>query len=111
MNFLITKQIQLITQLVLLPLFYTKRPNRIHMTRLKVVPKRKQFQQLNIVQRSSTLLSSPVQRPTLPNDSTVNTTPNYNIDDNIPVNNDTDSPIKVYSKTNYLFPHNLLKLK
>ena len=84
--------------------FYTKRPNKLHMTRFKLFPRRKQFHQPKTNHRTSTLHSSSVQHPTLPNHSNVNTTPNDIIDDNTPVNDDTDSPIKVYSKTNYPFP-------
>ena len=86
--------------------FYSKRPNRLHMTRFKLFPKSKQFHQPKIIQRTSTLHStlhsSLQQHPTtLPNYSSVNTTPNDNIVDNTPV---TDSPIKIHSKTNYSFP-------
>ena len=93
------------------PPFYTKRPNKLHRTRLKFFPKRRQFLQTKINHRTSTLPSSPEQHPTLPNYSTVNNTQNDNLvtpTDNL-VNNtlvspDTDSPIKVYSKTNHPFP-------
>ena len=73
------------------------------MTRFKIFPKRKHFHRPKINQISSTLYSLSVQHPTLPNFSNVNTTPNDIIVDNIPVNDDTDSPIIVYSKTNYPF--------
>ena len=81
------------------------------MTRFKLFPKRQQLSQPKINYRTSTLPSSPEQHPTLPNYSTANTTqnenlvtPNDNLVNNTPVNDDTDSPIKVYSKTNYPFP-------
>ena len=64
------------------------------------------------------LPSSQEQNPTLPNYSTTNTiqhdkypnqddnltTRHANLADNTSVKNDTDIPIKVYSKTNYPFP-------
>ena len=74
------------------------------MTRLKLLPKRKQFYQPKTHHRVSTLYSSSVQLPTLPNYSNVNTTPNDIIVDNTPANFDTDSPMKVYSETIYPFP-------
>ena len=85
--------------------FYTKRPNRLHMTRFKIFPKRKQFHQPKTNQRTSTLHSSSVQHPnpTLPSYSNVNTTPNDIIVDNTTANNDTDNPCKKFSKTNYPF--------
>ena len=80
------------------------------MTKFKLFPKRQQVSQPNINYRTSTLPSLPEQHPTLPNCSTANTnqndnfpTPNDNLVDNNSVNDDTDSPIKVYSKTNFLF--------
>ena len=85
------------------PPFYKKRPNRLHMTRFKLLPKRKQFQHPKTNHRISTIRSSSVQQPTLPNYSKVKTTPNDIIVDNNPVKDDTDSPIKVYSKTTYAF--------
>ena len=83
------------------PLFYTKRPNRPNqMTRFELFLKRKQFHQSKNSDRTSTLHSSPEQNTTLPNYSTVNTSPTDKIVDNTPVTNDTDNPVKVYSKTN-----------
>ena len=99
-----TNSINTPTGIISPPPFYTKGPNRLHMTRFKLFPKRKQFHQFNINHRTSSLTSSPVQHPTLPIYSTVNTTPNDNIVDNIPYTDKTDSPIKVYTKTNYPFP-------
>ena len=86
------------------PPFYTKRPNRLQMTRFKLFPKRKHSHQAKTNHRTSTLHSSSVQPPTLHNYLNVNTTPNDIIVDNTSVNDDTDRPIKVYSKTNYPFP-------
>ena len=93
------------------PPFYTKRPNKLRMTRFKLFPKRQQLSKPNIKYTTSTLASSPEHHPTLPRNSTANTTQNGNLattNDNLVDNNsvkdDTDSPIKVYSKTNYPFP-------
>ena len=92
------------------PPFCTKRPNKIRMTRFKLFPKRQLFSQLKTNYRTSTFRSSQELHPTLPNYPTANTTqndilvtPNDNSVDNTPVNDDTDSPIKIYSKTNYPF--------
>ena len=86
------------------PRFYTKRPNRLQMTRLKLFLERKQFHQPKAHRRTSTLHSSSVQHPTLPIYSNVNPTPNDVIVDNIPVTDDTDNPIKIYSNSIYPFP-------
>ena len=89
------------------PLFYTKRPNILRMTRFKLFPNSQQFSQPKYNYRSS-LPSSSAQHRTLSNYSTANTTQNDNLVtpydnlvDNTPVKYDTDSPIKVYFKTNY----------
>ena len=57
------------------------------------------------------LPSSQEENPTLPNYPTTNaiqhdnlTTQHDNLTDNISLKNGTDTPIKVYSKTNYPFP-------
>ena len=93
------------------PPFYTKRPNKLHMTRFKLFPKRRPFLQSNINHRISPLPSSQEQHPTLPNYSTNNatqrdnlTTPTDNLVKNTLVNPDTDIPIKVCFRTNYPFP-------
>ena len=88
------------------PPFYTKRPkpNSLQMTTFELFPKRKQFHQPKTNHRTSTLHSSLEEHLILPIYSNVNTTPNDIIVDNTPVNDDTDSPIEVYSETNYPFP-------
>ena len=93
------------------PLFYTKRPNKLHMTLFKLFPKKRLFLQYKINHKTSTLPASQEQHPTLPNHSTTNTThydtlttPTDNLLNNTLVNPDTDTPIKMYSKTNYHFP-------
>ena len=93
------------------PTFYTKRPNKLHMTRFNLLPKKRPFLQSKSNHRTSTLAASQEQHPTLTNYSTTNTTqhdnlttPTDNILNNTLVNPDTDTPIKIYSKTNYPFP-------
>ena len=89
--------------------FYTKRPHKFRLTRLKLFLKRQPLPQPTIKYRTSMLPSSQEQNPTLPNYSTANQhdnlpTQNDNLDAHTSVNDATDSPIKVYSKTNYPFP-------
>ena len=94
------------------PPFHTKRPNKFkNMAQFKSIPKRKQNPHPKSNQNTSRLHSSPVQNPTLPNYSTPNdtttpvtTTPNDYSLDNTSANTDNDSPVKIYSKTNYPFP-------
>ena len=93
------------------PLFYTKRPNKLRVTRSKLFPKRQPLSQPIINYRKSTLPSSQEQHPTVPYYSTANTnhhdiltTRSDNLVDYTSVNDDTDSPIKVYFKISYLFP-------
>ena len=86
------------------PPFYTKRTDKIViMARFKLLPKPKQNLHPNTNHETSTLFSSTVQNPTLPNYSTVNTTPNDYSLDNTPVNSDNESPVKMFSETNYVF--------
>ena len=91
--------------------FYTERPNKLRLARFILFPKRQPLSQPTINYRTSTLPPSQEQHPTLPYYSTANTTQNDNLTtqndtllDHTSVNDDTDSPIKVYSKTNYPFP-------
>ena len=93
------------------PPFFYKRPQKLQMTRFKLFPKRRPFLQPKSNHRTSLLPASQEQHPTLPNCSTTNitqhdnlTAPTDNLLDNTLVNPDTDTPIKIYSKTNYLFP-------
>ena len=76
------------------PPFYTKRPNRISkMTRFKFLPKRKEY---NVHSKSNPQSSLPHYSPvtTNPNDYTLTTSP---------VNCEMDTPVRIYSKTNYSF--------
>ena len=83
------------------PPFYTKRPNRISkMTRFKFLPKRKQYSNQtphNDHSKSNTQSSLPHYSPvtTNSNDYTLTTSP---------VDCEMDTPVRVYSKTNYSFP-------
>ena len=93
------------------PPFYTKRLNKLHMTRFILFPKRLQFLQSKIIHRTSPLPAPQEQHPTLPNYSTTSDTQHDNLTpltdnlfNNTLVNPDTDTPIKIYSKTNYPFP-------
>ena len=81
------------------------------MTRLKLFPKRRPFLQSKTNHRTSPLPVSQEQHPTLPNYSTASTTqhdnlttPTDNLLINTLVNPVTDTPIKIYSNTNYPFP-------
>ena len=81
------------------------------MTQFKLFSKKRLFLQPKINHRTSTLPASQEQHPTYPNSSTTNTTQHDNLTtptdsllNNTLVNPDTDTPIKIYSKTNYPFP-------
>ena len=81
------------------------------MTRFKLFPKTQHFSQPLVNNRTSTFPSLQEQHPTLPIYATAKTpqndnlaTPNDNLVDNTSVNDDTDNPNKIYSKTNYHFP-------
>ena len=100
------------------PPFYTKRQKKLRMTRFKLFPIRQQISQPINNYRASTLPSSPEEHTFLPTYSTANATQNDNLVtpkdnfvDNTSVNDDTDIPFKVYSKTNYLFLPHLFKSK
>ena len=100
------------------PSFYTKRPTKLHMTRFKLFPKRRPFLQSKTNHRISPLPVSHEQHPTLPNYSTTtstqqdnSTTPTDNFFNNTLDNPVTDTPIKVYSKTNYPFFHYRFELQ
>ena len=82
------------------------------MTRLKLFPRRQPLSQPTINYRNSILPFSQKQYPTLPNYSSVNTNQHDNITtqhdnsvDHTFVNGATDTPIKIYSKTNCPFPY------
>ena len=76
------------------PPFYTKRPNRISkMTRFKFLPKQKQY---NVHSKSN-------PQSSLPHYSSVTTNPNDYTLTTSPVNDEIDTPVRIYSKTNYSF--------
>ena len=91
------------------PPFYTKRHNKLQMPKFKSFPKRPHFSHPKITLHPSTLPSFE-QHPTLPNYSATNSHPNDNLATkhdtliNTSVTSDTDTPIKIYSRVNYLFP-------
>ena len=100
-----------------LPRFYTKRSNKFRLTRFKFFPKRQPLSQPTSNYRTSMLPCSQEQTPTLPIYPTTNpiqhdnyihqhdniTTQHDNSTDNTFVKNGTNTPIKIYSKTNYPF--------
>ena len=83
------------------PPFYTKRPNRISkMTRFQFLPKRKPYSNQtahNVHSKYNTPSSLPHHSPvtTKPNDYSLNTSS---------VDCEMDTPVRIYSKTNYSFP-------
>ena len=89
------------TGITLPPPFYTKRPNRISkMTRFKFLPKRKPYSNQpahNVHSKSNTPSSLPHYSPvaTNPNDYSLITSS---------VDCEMDTPVRIYSKTNYSFP-------
>ena len=91
------------------PPFYTKRHNKLQMPKIKFFPKRPHFSYPKISLQPSTLLSSELH-PTFPNYSTTNSHPNDHLATqhdtliNTSVTSNTDTPIKIYSRVNYLFP-------
>ena len=98
------------TSLILyLPPFYTKRPNKLHMPKFKLFPKRHHFSHPKLTLQPSPLPSSE-QHPSLPNYSTTNSHPNDNLATqhdtllNTSVTFSTDTPIKICSRISYPFP-------
>ena len=81
--------------------FFTKRLNRISkMTHFKFLPKRKQYSNQtphNVHSKSNTQSS-------LPHYSPVSTNPNDYTSTTSPVDCEMDTPVRIYSKTNYSFP-------
>ena len=84
------------------PPFYTKRPIRISkMTRFKFFPKRKQYSN----QTPHSVHSKSNTQSSLPHYSAVNANPNdYTLNTSSPVDCEMDTPVRIYSKTNYSFP-------
>ena len=79
------------------------------MPKFKTFPKRPHFSHPKITIQPSPIPSSE-QHPTLPNYSTTNLHPNDNLATqhdtsiNTSVTSNTDTPFKIYSRVNYLFP-------
>ena len=92
------------------PPFYTKHPNKLQIPKFKIFPKRHHFSQLQTTLQTSTLPFSSDQHPILPNYSNNHSHPNDNLATphdtltNNTVTSNTDTPIKFYSRVNYLFP-------
>ena len=92
------------------PPFYTKRPNKLHLSEFKLFPKRHHFSHPKNTLQTTTLPFSPDQRPSLPHYTSNHSHPNGNLatphdtSTNIPVTSNTDTPIKIYSRINYPFP-------
>ena len=91
------------------PPFYTKRPIKLQIPKLKLFPKRRHFSHPKITFQAS-LLPSSEQHPSLPNYSATNSHPKDNLATqhdtliNTSVTSNTDTPIKFYSRVNYPFP-------
>ena len=87
------------------PLFYTKRPNKLQISKFRLFPKRHHFSHPKITLQTSTLPSSE-QHPSLPNYSNKDSHPKDNLATphdlltNAPVTSNTDTPIKIYSRVN-----------
>ena len=72
------------------------------MAHFKLLPKRKQFFHHKSNADTSKLILQHYK--TLPKYASVTTNPNDFPIDNTPVNTEIESPVKVYSRTNYSFP-------
>ena len=92
------------------PPFYTKRPNKLHLPKFKLFPKRHYFSHPKTTPQTTTLPFSPDQPPSLPHYSNNHSHPNDNLatphdtSTDIPVTSNTDTPIKIASRINYPFP-------
>ena len=92
------------------PPFYTKRPNKLHLPKFKLFPKRHLFSHPKTTLQATTLPFSPDQHPPIPHYTSNHSHPNDNLatphdtSPNIPVTSNTDTPIKIYSRINYPFP-------
>ena len=100
------------------PPFFTKRPKIFRLTRLRIFPKRSSLSQPTTIYRTSILPSSKEQNPPLPNYTITSAIQHYNYPyqhdnmttrhdkstNNTSIKNGTETPIKVYPKTNYHFP-------
>ena len=88
------------------PPFYTKRPNKLQFPKFNLFPKRHH----NSHQKTVTLPFSPFQHPPLSNYTHKNlhsndtSTTQHDILINNSITSTTDTPMKIYSRINYLFP-------
>ena len=83
------------------PPFYTKRPNRISkLTHFKFLPKRKQYSN----QKPNTGQSTSITSSSLPHYSSIITNPNDYPLNTSSVTCEMETPVRIYSKTNYSFP-------
>ena len=97
--------------IVLPSLFYTKRPKTTpKITRFILFSKRKRsfIQSTNNDKNSN---NSSLQVSTIPHYSTVNSNSNDYPINTLSVNNDNESPVEVYSKSNYPFPPHAIFLE
>ena len=92
------------------PPFYTKRPNKLHLPKFKLFPKRHHFSHPKTTLQTTTLPFSPDQHPSPPHYTNNhshpidNLTTPYDTSTNIPVTSNTDTPNKIYSRINYPYP-------
>ena len=90
--------------------FYTKRPNKLHLPKFKLFPKRYHFSHPKTTPQTTTLPFSPDRHPSLPHYSNNHSHLNDNLatphdtSTNIPVTSNTDTPNKIYSRISYPFP-------
>ena len=93
------------------PYFYTKRPKRIpKVTKFKLFSKRKRSEEDEQTDSDNSITkTSPLTNSTLPQYSTVKSDSNYYPLNTTFANNDNESPVKVYSKTNYFLLRYLSK--
>ena len=91
------------------PPFYTKRPNKLQISKFILFPKKHPFSHHKNTLQASTLPSSD-QLPSLPNYANTNPHPNDNLTTQhdtlvkYQVNSNTDTPIKIYSRVDYPLP-------
>ena len=86
--------------------FYTNRPTRklTKMSKLKFLPKRKSYNTITVDNSKSVTQS--VSHPSLPHYTNVTSKSNtYQLNSTPLDNTETETPLKIYSKTNYFFQH------
>ena len=92
------------------PPFCTKRPNKLHLPKFKLFPRKHHFSHSKTTLQTTTHPFFPDQQPSLPHYSNNhshlndNLAPPHDTSTNIPVTSNTDTPIKIYSRINYPFP-------